>query len=103
MKRHVLLLLPGTVLLIGMSLLWAAPAAGPKLEEDEQLLRGAEVPVDGPELLDFFRKRTLTEDDRKQVQAMIRQLGDDSFQVRQKALTDLVALGNKAAPLLRGA
>lgn len=58
---------------------------------------------EGPGYLDEFRKRTLTEQDRERGQALIARLGDDDFDVRQKATNDLKALGAIMAPLLRQA
>jgi HEAT repeat protein len=54
-------------------------------------------------LLEEFRKRTLPEAERDKVLALIRKLGDDSFDEREKATTALSALGGKVAPLLRQA
>jgi HEAT repeat protein len=76
----------------------ASPAA---VAADEQTLRTAKLGVDGPALLEFFRQRTLAIADRDKILALIRQMGDDDFGVREKAFSDLVALGNPAVPLLR--
>jgi HEAT repeat protein len=59
--------------------------------------------VDAASLLEFFRKRTLSDPERERVQALIRQLGDDAFSVREQASSELVALGGSAVPLLRQA
>jgi HEAT repeat protein len=59
--------------------------------------------ADGPHLLAFFRKRTLTNADREQILALIRQLADESFEVREKATAELQARRDLAAPLLRQA
>src|SRR5436190_16251540 len=62
-------LIAATILLIGFAPV--APADSErKLEDDEQQLRRADLPVDGPALLDFLRKRTLTEADREAIQKM---------------------------------
>src|SRR5262249_46372556 len=53
-----------------------------------------------PGLMDEFRKRTLKDEDRQKVLDMIKKLGDDDYVVREKAETDLVALGVAAVPLL---
>lgn len=77
-----------------------APAAD--TAEDEKLLKAAKVPTDGPGLLEYFKKRTPADADRERVADLIKQLGSDSFAVRHKASTDLVALGPAAlAPLRR--
>jgi HEAT repeat protein len=71
--------------------------------EDEQALQAANVGVDGPALLDFFRKRTPVEADRPRIQALIADLADDSYVVRDKASADLVSVGPTALALLREA
>lgn len=58
---------------------------------------------EGAALLDEFRKRTLSDDLRNKLQQLIRQLGDESFQVREKATTEILALGKTASFLLRQA
>jgi hypothetical protein len=81
------------------------PGATPngQLAADEQRLQEARVGTDGSALLDFFRKRTITDSRLLNIQGLIRQLGDDSFEVRQKASTELAALGPVTLPLLRDA
>jgi HEAT repeat protein len=83
----------------------AAPSAEPDplLAQDEQLLRGAHVETDGPALLAFFRERTLTEAQKARLADLVKKLGDDEFDVREKASADLVKAGRLAAPLLRPA
>jgi HEAT repeat protein len=56
--------------------------------------------TDAAELLDFLRKRTLSDQERDKIQALIRRLGDGEFPLRQKASDDLIALGSSAVPLL---
>jgi HEAT repeat protein len=56
-----------------------------------------------PGLVDEVRKRTLTEEDRAKVQALIGKLGDDAFDVRQQAETELKKQGGRALALLRQA
>jgi HEAT repeat protein len=67
--------------------------------EDEKTLRDVGVGTDGPGALDYFRKRTLKEANPKQVEKLIRQLGDDEFTIREKAFT---ALGNLGAAATEG-
>src|SRR5438046_4714972 len=57
--------------------------------EDEALLKSAKIATDGPALLEFFRKRTLTDADRTKITVCIRQLGDGSFKVREVASKEL--------------
>jgi HEAT repeat protein len=85
-----------------LALCLLVPAAdGPGISQDEKLLAEAKLPTDGPGLLDFFKRRTPSEASRARTQLLIRQLGDDSFKVRQQASRDLVAQGPLALPLLR--
>jgi HEAT repeat protein len=49
--------------------------------------------TEGPALLDDVRKRTIRDADRGKVQALIRQLGDDAFEGREKAQYELLQLG----------
>jgi HEAT repeat protein len=70
---------------------------------DEGILRAAKIGVDGPSLLEFFRKRTPTPTNRERIEALIQQLGDDSFQAREQAAAELVVRGIAALPLLRQA
>src|SRR5262249_61950417 len=73
----------------------AAPA-----NADEQILRTAEVAADGPALLEFFRRRTVSDVERTRIQGLIRLLGDPSFPVRERASRDLTAGGPPAPALL---
>jgi HEAT repeat protein len=58
---------------------------------------------DGPALLNEFRKRSLADPERNRAQALIKQLGDDTFAVREKATEDLKGMGPAIVPLLRQA
>jgi hypothetical protein len=55
------------------------------------------------DLLDIFRKRTISDDDRAQIAALIRQLDDDEFDTRETAQEKLIQFGRKAFPALRQA
>ncbi|HBI46403.1 MAG TPA: hypothetical protein DDY78_26660 [Planctomycetales bacterium] len=103
--RHILSRLTMVCLLPAIaSLIGAAPAPTPAAgSEDEKLLKAAKVSVDGPGLLDFFRQHTTTPAQQEHILALIQQLGDDSFKVRQKASADLAALGPRAVSYLRHA
>src|SRR5437773_2220100 len=78
------------------------PAAGPDTTPaDEKTLRAAGVGVVGPRLLEFLRGQSPTPPDPRELTALIRQLGADSFQAREKASRRLKALGKAAVPALR--
>ena len=76
-----------------------APAADELAAADEQLLRTLNLPVDGAGLVDFFKKRTLRDGDRPRIQALIRKLGDDDFDTREKATQELARLDGAEAAL----
>ena len=71
--------------------------------QDEKTLKEARVAVDGPGLLEFFRKRTLSNADQERIKKLVSELGDDSFEVRQNASAQLVAVGSPAVPFLKEA
>ncbi len=78
------------------------PPAAPT-SEDEKVLREAKVSADGPALLEYLRRHTLTAAQRQQVRELLPQLGNDDFPVRQKASGGLLTLGPAVVPHLRRA
>jgi HEAT repeat protein len=75
--------------------------AGPDTRAaDEQIVKSAGIGLTDEDLLEFFRKRTLSDADRDRMKTLIQQLGDDSYEVREKASRDLVALGTAAEGVL---
>lgn len=62
------------------------------LKSDVALLKGAGVKTETEALLDFFKKRTVSEEVRLKVEGLIEQLGADEFAIREKATADLIAL-----------
>ena len=83
-------------LLAGVS--WALDAVAPSAEE--KVLQQAGVGIDDAGLLEFFHRRTVSAKDRQRVNRLIRQLGDDEFEKREKASADLQAIGRLAVPAL---
>jgi hypothetical protein len=73
------------------------------LRKEEETLKAAQAGTDGAALLAFLRKQTLSEEDRRKIENLIRGLGDASFQARQKAKADLIARGVAALPGLKQA
>jgi HEAT repeat protein len=59
--------------------------------------------TDGPALLAELRKRTLTSEGQAKIEALVRDLGDEVFAVREKAGAELIAYGTLAVPFLREA
>jgi HEAT repeat protein len=70
---------------------------------DEATLRAAGLQTDGPALLEFFRKQTLSEADQARLAATVRQLGASSYRAREKASDDLEKAGRSAIYFLRAA
>jgi HEAT repeat protein len=98
--------LVAVVLTLGLPCIWAAPAlaAGAELDAaDVKLMREAGLTLDNNALLAFLRARTLAEIDRTKILALVRQLGDDDFEVRDRSSAQLETLGAPAVPLLRQA
>ena len=89
--------------LLALGLARATAADPDPAADDEQTLRAADLPTDGPGLLDFLRKRTLPDADRLRALGYIRQCGDADFDVRERASADLRAMGSAVRPLLRDA
>src|SRR5262245_34298159 len=76
-----------------------ATAAPPGLDpQDEEKLKEAKLPLEGPPLLDHLRKQVLTPEQLQSVPGHIRKLGDDAFRVREKASADLLTLGPGVIP-----
>jgi HEAT repeat protein len=80
-----------------------ARADDDQVRRDEETVREAGVAVDGPSLLAFLRKNTSSDADTAAVERLIRELGDDSFRVREQATGRLTAVGARAVALLRKA
>jgi HEAT repeat protein len=78
------------------------PGAAPD-PADEALLKSAALGVDGPALLEFFRKRTVNARDEKLAADLVSDLGHADYAVREKATRQLKALGPAALPALRRA
>jgi HEAT repeat protein len=74
-----------------------------QLARDVKLLQNAGVATDGPGLVEFFRKQTLSDEQRRAIAKLITQLGDDNFPVRERATQELKALGPVAVPALQQA
>jgi HEAT repeat protein len=78
-------------------------AADEAVAADEALVQQMGVQPNGPSLLAFFRKRTLSDADRLKLDQLIARLGYPSYRVRNRAFNELVAVGKPAVPLLRAA
>lgn len=79
------------------------PSPPTQADADAQTLRAAKVAIDGPRLLDFFRRQIPTLAKQKRLQKLIDDLGSDHFEVRERASEALVHLGPAALFALRRA
>ncbi len=86
--------------LLGLFLISAARGAGPETVE-EALFRRAELPSDDGNLIAYLRGRSLAPGDAAQIEAVVEQLGHQRFAVRRQAMTQLIAVGRPALPVLR--
>jgi hypothetical protein len=97
----------GSLLLLGLGHAAAEPPTvalpEPELTYAENFLKGKGIGVDGPALVAFFKARTLTAGDQDRLAAAVRNLGDDAFDVREKASADLVTAGRLALTYLKSA
>jgi HEAT repeat protein len=71
--------------------------------EDRDTLTRAGLPSDGLGLIDYFRKRINPKADPARVKELIRELGHEDFQVREKAQHELQILGTAAFSELKKA
>ena len=67
---------------------------------EKERLEKAGIGTDDESLLDFLHKRIVSEEEQAKLAVPIRNLGDSSFEVREKAKAALVARGWQAFPLL---
>jgi hypothetical protein len=74
-----------------------------EMAEDIAFLRAANLHTDGPALLDYLRKQTLQGGERQKIAGIVSRLDDKALKKREQAAADLLALGPKALPVLRGA
>jgi len=95
--RCLIFLLAGSAALLGTRSLFAED--GTVL--DEQFLKARDIKTDGPGLLAFFRKRSLTEAEQQRLQTSIRQLGSEAFKARAQASNDIALIGPPALPFLK--
>jgi hypothetical protein len=71
------------------------------LAKDVKILQAVGVATDGPGLVAFFQRQTSSEEQRRMIGKLIGQLGNDDFQVREKASRELIALGPASVPALQ--
>jgi hypothetical protein len=97
MSRRRLLAAAAALAAVG---LLAGGTRGQEPDGDELVLREAGVAADAAALEDFFRRRTPPPDEARQLDALVRQLGDEDFVRREQASRHLIRLGPAAVTLL---
>ncbi len=73
-----------------------APAEYDTYQDDLKIVRQNGLKGDGPDILDYFRKKTLKQPDPKEIAALVKQLGDEDFPTREKAFAVLATMGTSA-------
>src|SRR5258708_5353943 len=69
------------------------PAEPDTFKDDLRVVRENGFKGEGPDLVEYFRKKTLKQPDLKEIADLIKQLGDDDFASRESAFTTLVGIG----------
>ncbi len=91
-------------LLLALSLSAAAAVEpDPEVEEAVRVLDRARVGTDGLALLAYLRSQTPSPGDQARLTDAVRRLGDESFEIRERATQELLAAGRPALPFLRTA
>ncbi len=67
---------------------------------EEAALKAAKVGTDGPALLEYVRKRALSDAAKERIVGLVRRLGAEDFTQREEAARELVAAGGPAVPFL---
>jgi HEAT repeat protein len=70
---------------------------------DATLLQTANLTMEGGALLDYLKKRTVSDETRNKLLELVKLLGDDSYDVRQNATLDIQKYGISAVGILRQA
>jgi HEAT repeat protein len=73
------------------------------LPADKTLLRESGIPLEPTALVHFLRQRTLDEDARVKLEALIRQLGNSSYRLREEATQKLLSMSTSVLPFLDAA
>jgi hypothetical protein len=93
-----------SLLFIASSWLMTAAAdavAKERIAVDESILKTAGLPADNEALLGFFKKRTLPDRDREPVRKLIRQLGSETYRLRERAMAELIGRGPAVVQMLQ--
>lgn len=98
--RHLILLTA-----IGLAAVFAVGTRSaerdPETEYAEKFLQEEKIKTDGESLIQFFKERTLdTLPDPAKIKELVKQLGDDDFEVRERAEAKLEEIGRAAKEFL---
>src|SRR5437868_3828198 len=63
------------------------------LKDDLRVVNENGFKGDGPDLVEYFHKKTLKQPELKEISALIKLLGDDDFSAREDAFKSLVGMG----------
>ncbi len=91
------------ILFVGIFLAAAACLAQSSDVNDAKVLRAAGLSDDGPKLIEYLRRRIVTEADRVKIDELVKQLGHDSFTERERASAAIIQWGLPAVGVLRQA
>jgi hypothetical protein len=72
----------------------------PEIVDAEKVLKDAKIGTEDAALLKFFRDRIISDAEREKLVTAIAELGDDAFEVREKAEDRLIKAGRAAFSLL---
>jgi len=86
---------------VAIGIAFCAIAAVAANSGDDDLLKAARIGTDDAELLGYFRRRTVSDSERQRILALVRQLGNDAYAVRERAGNELIEVGLPAVGLLR--
>ena len=71
-----------------------------ELRYDEATLRSANIKMDSAHLLQFFRNRTLSEEQQTGISELVKQLGSPSYKIRTRATSEVLKYRDLAIPFL---
>ncbi len=91
-----------SALLVGqIDKLFAADAQ--QISSDEKLLKSVHLKTDGESLIEFFKRRTLDDQEQKRIAKLIDGLGAASYRGRSKAANELISRGPVVVEALQAA
>lgn len=89
--------------LLALLLTAAALARADDLDGDVAVLKAARQETTGPALLQFFRQRTPSEEERNRIAKMVANLGADEYAKREQATKELTDLAGRGRALVLAA